>query len=361
VAAARGPEAVEAGEDAGEAGGQGNPDKESFLARQRRRRPWLDHLVRAGEKYTERYGNHYAAAITYFSVLSLIPLLMISFAVAGFVLAGNDALINEMRSGITESVPSGLDTVINQVVDEAIENRGTVGVLGLLAAFYSGLGWMSNLRDALTAQWGQENKQRPFLATTVKDLLSLGGLGLALAVSFGITAAGGGLGSWLLALVGLDDDAWALFLLRVATIVLALGANWLVFLWVLSRLPRERVGVRSAMKGAAAAAVGFEVLKQVFSVYLESVTNSPSGALFGPALGLLLFANFVARFLLFITAWTATARENLVTEPPPAPPPAVISPRVVVHRGADARSAVGLVGAGALLGLLLSRRSGPRK
>jgi membrane protein len=334
-------------------------DKESFLTRQRRKRPWLDHLVRAGEAYTERNGNHYAAAITYFSVLSLFPLLMIAFAIAGFVLAGNADLLEEMKSGITEAVPSGLGETINDVVDEAIKSRSTVGVIGLLAALYSGLGWMSNLRDALTAQWGQEYKQRPFLTTTIKDLLALLGLGLALGVSFGLSAVGGGLGSWLLGLVGLDDDAWALFLLRLATIVLALAANWLVFLWVLSRLPRERVSARSAVKGAIAAAVGFEVLKQVFTVYLASVTTSPSGQLFGPIIGLLLFANLVSRFLLFITAWTATARENVVKAPPPPPPPAVISPRTVVRKGPDARSAAGLVGVGAVLGLLLRKRKRP--
>jgi membrane protein len=334
-------------------------DKESFLTRQRRKRPWLDHLVRAGEAYTERYGNHYAAAITYFSVLSLFPLLMIAFAIAGFVLVGNAALLQEMKSGITEAVPSGLGETINKVVDEAIDSRSTVGVIGLLAALYSGLGWMSNLRDALTAQWGQEYKQRPFLTTTLKDLLALLGLGLALGISFGLSAVGGGLGSWLLGLVGLDDDAWALFLLRVGTIVLALAANWLVFLWVLSRLPRESVSVRSAVKGAIAAAIGFEVLKQVFTIYLASVTTSPSGQLFGPIIGLLLFANFVSRFLLFITAWTATARENLVKEPPAPPPPAVISPQTVVRKGPDARSAAGLVGVGAVLGLLLRKKKRP--
>lgn len=330
--------------------------KESFLARQRRTRPWLDHLVRAGEAYTERYGNHYAAAITYFSVLSLFPLVMIAFAVAGFVLAGNDALLTEMKNGITDAVPSGLGETITDVVAEAIRSRGTVGIIGLLAALYSGLGWMSNLRDALTAQWGQENKQRPFLSTTIKDLLALLGLGLALAVSFGLSAAGGGLGSWLLGLVGLDDDGWALFLLRVATIVLSLAANWLVFLWVLSRLPREKVGVRSAVRGAIAAAIGFEALKQVFTIYLETVTDSPSGQLFGPIIGLLLFANLVSRFLLFITAWTATAKENIVTPPPKAPPPAVISPRMVVRKGPTVSNAVGLLSVGAVLGMLMGNR-----
>ncbi|MGH3761979.1 inner membrane protein YhjD [Actinophytocola sp.] len=335
-------------------------EKESWLAGQRAKRPWLDHLVRAKDEFTARNGNHYAAAITYFSVLSLFPLLMIAFSVVGFVLAGNPTQLENLKETITDAVPSGLVEITTDLVDAAIESRGTVGVLGLLIAAYSGLGWMSNLRDALTAQWGIEYKQVPILRRTASDLLSLLGLGLALAISFGLTAAGSGLGSLLLDWIGLEDDAWAVFLLRAATIVLALTANWVVFVWVISRLPREKVSARSAVRGAIAAAIGFEILKQAASLFLASVTASPAGAVFGPIMGLLVFANLVARYLLFITAWTATARENLIAAMPNPPPPAVIRPVLQVRTGPRARDAAGLLGAGALLGLLWRKRSRPR-
>ena len=68
------------------------------LARLRREHQWLDHLIRAFESYNEHYGDHYAAAITYFSVLSLIPILMLAFAVAGFILAGNPQLLAELQA-----------------------------------------------------------------------------------------------------------------------------------------------------------------------------------------------------------------------------------------------------------------------
>ncbi|NUT52929.1 MAG: inner membrane protein YhjD [Saccharothrix sp.] len=322
----------------------------------RRERPWLDHLFRASQRYSEQYGAHYAAAVTYFSVLSLVPLLMIAFAVAGFVLASEPEVVEELKAAITEAVPGALGNTINEVVEQAIESKGTVGVLGLLAAAYSGLGWMGNLRDALTAQWGHAKVDRPFLTTLLKDLLALLSLGVALVVSFGLTALGSGLGELVLRWVGLDGVGWAEALLKVGTVVLALVANWLVFLWVLAKLPREPVGWRSAVKGAAAAAIGFETLKQVATIYLSSVTSSPAGAAFGPIIGVLVFANLVAQFLLFITAWTATARENLTEDLPPPPPPAVIRPVVEVRKGPSPRAAVGLVGAGVLLGALFRRR-----
>ncbi|MFI9007360.1 inner membrane protein YhjD [Actinosynnema sp. NPDC053489] len=329
---------------------------ESKIDRLRRERPWLDHLFRAAARYTESYGAHYAAAVTYFSVLSLVPMLMIGFAVAGFVLVSEPGLIEELKASIAEAVPGSLGDTINKVVEQAIDSKGTVGVLGLLTAAYSGLGWMSNLRDALTAQWGHPKEDLPIFKTALKDLLALVTLGLALVVSFGITAAGSGLGAVVLRWVDLDGVGWAEALLKVGTIVLGLVANWLVFLWVLAKLPRKPFSLRSAAKGAAAAAIVFEVLKQGGTLYLSTVTASPAGAAFGPIIGVLFFANLVAQSLLFITAWTATARENLLRDPPVPPPPAVIRPVVEVRSGPSPRTAAGLVGAGLLLGALFRRR-----
>jgi membrane protein len=320
-----------------------------------RRREWVDHLVRAGGAYVDRNGDHYAAAITYFSVLSLFPLIMILFAVAGFILAGNDSLLHDIQESILKSAPAGLGKTLNDVIDQAIRSRGTVGVIGLLAALYSGFGWMTNLRDALSAMWAHDVPDRPFLRTVVSDLISLAGLGLALVVSFGITAGGTGLGTFILRKIELADDGWALFLLLLGTIVLGLVANWLVFLWVLTRLPRQKVSAKSAIRGAAFAAVGFEILKQLATIYLGFVGGSPTGALFGPIIGLLVFANLVSRLLLFVTAWTATSRDNLKPDLPPPPGPVVIRPSVEVHNAHRGRE-VAMLGAGALLGVLWNRR-----
>ncbi|RZQ62821.1 inner membrane protein YhjD [Amycolatopsis suaedae] len=328
--------------------------QEKLLPRLRRRYPWLDHLVRANDAFTERYGNHYAAAITYFSVLSLFPLLMVGFSVAGMVLAGDTATLDKLKQGIINSAPEGLGDFLSNIVGTALQAGAGTGIMGLLLALYSGVGWMTNLRDALTAQWGQEKQQLPLVSTTLRDLVALVGLGLALAISFGLTAAGSGIGQLLLELVGLADQTWAIVALRVATIVLSLAANVLVFLWVIARLPRERVSARSAVKGAIMAAVGFEVLKQVTTVYLGFVSTSPSTVVFGPILGLLFFANLVSRFLLFVTAWTATARENQTRIAPP--PPVVVKPHVQVVRGPGAGAVAGAFSVGALLGWLTRRR-----
>lgn len=42
------------------------------------RNPVIAHLLRAAERFNDRLGNQFGAAITYFSFLSMIPILMVS-------------------------------------------------------------------------------------------------------------------------------------------------------------------------------------------------------------------------------------------------------------------------------------------
>lgn len=306
-----------------------------ILERYRQRYPWLDRLVRAAQSYTANHGDHYAAAITFFSVLSLVPLLMIAFAAAGFVLAGNPDLLRQLQNQIEAAAPAGLAGTLAGIIQGAIASRHSVGIIGLLGALYSGLGWMGNLRDALTAQWTQEDEppeSAGFLRTKVFDLLALLGLGLALVVSFGLTGVGTGFARALLTAVGLADVPGAQLALTALAVVASVAGMWLVFLWVIARLPRQPVPLRRAMRAAFVGAIGFEFLKQGFAIYLDSVTSSPTGAVFGPVIGLMVFAYFVSRFLLFLTAWAA------VTEG--APPPQA-SPEVPPQRRSSAAQTVG--------------------
>jgi len=333
------------------------PEKPSKLAELRRRHEWLDHLMRAGASYTENHGDHYAAAITYFSVLALFPLLMVAFAAGALFLRNNPELLTQIEGSITKAVPGDLSKTLTGVIDSAIKSAGTVGVIGLLVALYSGLGWMSNLREALSSQWGQRADPPKLVRKLIVDLLALFGLFLAMVVSFAVTAAGG-LAKPVLRLVGLDQVAWLNPVIQLVVVVIGLLANSLVFLWVIARLPREPVTWRSAAKAALAGAVGFQVINQVMVFYLGKITGSPTGAVFGPVLGLMIFIFTVSRFLLFLTAWAATARENMVEAPVEVPGPAVIRTAVTVREGLGGGVTAGLVGVGAVAGILLGTVAG---
>jgi membrane protein len=249
---------------------------------------------------------------------------MIVFAAVGFVLAGNPELLRQLQGQIQAAAPEGLSGTLEGIIQGAIASRRGVGIVGLLGALYSGLGWMGNLRDALTAQWDQQDQQSEsagFLRTKVFDLLALLGLGLALVVSFALTGAGTAFARVLLDVLGLADVPGAQLTLTALAVAASVTGMWLVFLWVIARLPRKPVPLRRAMRAAWFGAVGFEFLKQGFAIYLDSVTSSPTGAVFGPVIGLMVFAYFVSRFLLFLTAWAAVSDAEVVEQASPEVPP----------------------------------------
>lgn len=322
------------------------PDVASIIERRRREWPWFDHLARAGSLYQQQKGDYYAAGITYFSVLALFPLLMVGFAVVGFVLASRPDLLAELQTQIAENIPGGFGDTVNELVQSAIDSRTSVGVIGLLGAVYAGLGWMANIREALTAMWEGAHEKGSFLATKVQDFGALIGLGLALAVSLGLSAvASGSVVSVLLEAVGLDSVPGVGVAVQILSFVVAIAASWALFIWVIARLPRQPVTARSAARAALMAAVVFEIFKQVGAVYLQSVTSGPAGATFGPIIGILVFVFITSRFLLFSTAWAATAADNLTSAAVTVPASAVISPRVEIREGISPLGVAALIGA----------------
>ncbi|MFC5139017.1 inner membrane protein YhjD [Actinomycetospora rhizophila] len=321
--------------------------------------PWLDHLVRAGTRYVERHGDHYAAAVTYFSVLALVPVLMVAFAAAGYVLAGDPHLLAELQEAVTSTVPASLAPTVNAIITTAIDQRDAVGVLGLAFGLVAGLGWTANLREALSEQWAQRADSGSLVRRYGADLLVMVGLVLALLLSFGITAVGTGMVDTVIELLGFDRAWLTRLLVLVSGLALTLVANWIVLVWVIARLPREPVTVRSAVRAAALGAVGLVALQQLVTVYLARVTTSPAGVAFGPILGLLVFTNVVARLVLFVTAWAATLREN-APDPVDEPAGVVVRSAVTVGRPPSARRTAATFGAGAALGAVVGALTGRR-
>jgi membrane protein len=233
----------------------------------------------------------------------------------------------------------------------------------MAAALWSGIWWMSNLREAVSAQWGLPPPHPAALQRLAFDLVALVGLGGALVASLLVTLVGTGVGEAVLRFVGFADEGWTPTLLRGLSIAVGLVANWLTFVWAITRLPRTDVPMHGAARAALLGAVGFEALKQGAAAYLESVTTSASGAVFGSLLGLLLFTYIVARLVLGVTAWAATARGNERPVPIPPPPPAVVRQEVVVHAGGPPLTAGALgtaILAGVLVGTWLRGRRPPR-
>jgi len=329
-----------------------------FVDRVRARMPWFDHVMRAQQRYNDSKGDFYAAGITYFTIFAMFPMLMVGFAAGGFVLAGQPELLDRIENKIKEVVNGDLGQQIVQLMDSAIASRTSVGIIGLATALWAGLGWMNKLREALSQMWGTYRGERPgFLRTKLADAVMLVSTFVAILLTFALTALGNpSLMAKVLGWIGIHDTPGLSTVLTIASQVMSLTVSWLLFTWIIARVPRERVTWRSSGRAGVIAAVGFEIFKQVGSVYLRSVITGPAGATFGPVLGLMVFAYITARLVLFSTAWAATASDTpqaVEAGRPVPPPPAVINNRATP--GLGPLQVAGAVLAGAVGALGLSR------
>lgn len=278
------------------------------LERLRRRYPWLDHAVRAQQRYDQSQGDFYAAGITYFTIFALFPVLMVGFAVVGFALASRPDRLAEIDSRVKAAVPGEFGEQIISLMDAAIASRTSVGVIGLATALYVGLLWMQRLRAALSQMWGQQFPPPGFLNTKMSDVIALVAAFLASLLTIGFSA----LATSALQLTGSA---------RLGSLMVSILVAWLLFTVMIARLPHDPVPLRGCAGAGLLAAIGFELFKQVGSIYLQTVLHGPAGAVFGPVLGLMVFAYMTARLVLFATAWAAergAEAELELSEPEPA-------------------------------------------
>lgn len=316
--------------------------------------PWFDHIMRMQQRYGEEGGNQFAAGITYFSVLSIFPLLMLTFSIIAMVLAGNQELMDQVINKVTDSAGGEMGKTLTTVINDAVEQRKSVFSIGLLLALWTGLGWVGHLRIGASAMWKVNGLADNFLMGKIKDFIVLIGLLVALIVAFAITAIGNsGLTTKLIEMVGLENVPGIRWLTFGIALVIGVIANWLVFAWMIGALPRAKTHRKSVAKAAIIGAVIFEIFKQFATMFFSNALSSPAAATFGPIIGLMVTMYLIWRILLYCSAWAATTPEALAELRPEVPPAAVIRVREEVRTGASDAGRAGLVGAGAALGVLV--------
>ena len=289
-------------------------NKVTHTAQKIQQQPIIAHLLRAAERFNDRLGNQFGAAITYFSFLSMIPILMVSFAAGGFILASHPTLLQDIFDKILTNVSDPtLAATLKSTINTAVQQRTTVGLVGLVVALYSGVNWMGNLREAIRAQsrdvWERTPQdQEKIWIKYLRDFVSLIGLLIALIVTLSITSVSGAAQQMIISALYLDSIEWLKPAWRLIGLAISIFANYLLFFWIFWRLPRHRPRKKALIRGTFIAAIGFEVIKIIMTWTLPALVKSPSGAAFGSVLGLMAFFYFFARLTLFCAAWIATAQ-----------------------------------------------------
>ncbi len=322
----------------------------------------VKHLIEAITRYGDRLGSQFAGAMTYFSFLSLVPILMVAFAIGGIVLQNNQDLLDELENQVAILLPPELAAPITGLIDSVVANPLGVGIVGLLIALYSGIGWMGNLRKATRAIWRPEFEEDKatvdnIVVATIKDLGSLAGLGVAIVVSLGLSTFGAQFATQLLDWFGLGEQTWLAPVITIITLLIAMAADVLIFMWVYTMLPGKdlRSPFKARLRGSILAAIGFEILKYALIVLLpEAGSTSKTAAIFGPVIGLLFFFNLVAQLVLFVAAWIATAEGG--PELDERPLPEVPEATLLVRKDVSTTRKAALVGVGAAVGWGVGRR-----
>ncbi len=287
----------------------------AFWATQRVR-PWLDHVLRAWKRNGNANASLLAGALTFFTFLALFPLVLLGVAVAGYVLKAHPDQLTKLTNKITSQAPGGAGSTLKQVVDTAISQRARIGVVGLGGVLLTGIGWISNLRQATEQMWQHPPLQRNFLLAKVSDGIILLGLGVGLVVSVGLTAVGSELTTTILKLVGQESSGLAHVVTKVAAVAVAVVADMVIFGFLLVRLPKAHVPRDVGLRAALLAAVGFEILKLFGTWYIGHVSKSATYGAFASIIGVLVWLNLVYRFLLYCTAWTSVATPDPLAEGP---------------------------------------------
>jgi len=276
----------------------------------RRRVPAFDHLVRMVQHYGSVKGSALAGAVTYFGFLSFFPILALAFAIVGVVSA-----VYNLEAQLVEGIQSVLPMI---VVGEAgpgelsistfQDAAGAAAGVGAVGVLYSGLGWVSGLRDALLLVFETPERERPsFLVGKARDLMSLALIGLTMILSVGVAGLIGSLSETILEL--LDLGVGLNWLMQLISVVIGLGANMVLFYAVFRLLADPITPKRSLWSGALLGAVGFEALKKLALTLLSLTKEQPAFAVFGIALVLVVWINYFSRVVVFAASWAHTSPE----------------------------------------------------
>ena len=337
------------------------------IAGLRERYGWIDHVVRMQEHFGSVKAGQQAGAITYFAFLSFFPILALAFFTVGVVSTVVDGADDALRSAIESLFPRMIGPGEGQLqLSDFRTFTGLAGLVGLAGVLYSGLGWVSALRQALVTVFElPEDELLGFVAGKLRDLLVLASIGLTLLVAVGVSGLVSGFSADLLGWVGLDEElSW---LVQLLTVVLGLAANAVLFFTIFRLLGRAEVPNRSLWSGAVLGAVLFELLKRLAGLIIAQTQGQPAFQAFGIALVMLVWINYFSRLVLYAAAWSytapqaraareAAAREN-VAEPVQGPPlPSGDETPLTAPAGSRSSAKPFLAGVAAGAGVLLATR-----
>jgi membrane protein len=245
------------------------------------------------------------AALAYFTVFSLAPLILVLLAVFGLFFGNSE----HAREKITEQLqyfidPSGIK-VINDIAAGAAKPTSSILAtsLGIVVALFGASGVFGQLQDALNTIWGLKPKPGAglwgFLRARFLSFAMVAGVCFLLLVSLTVETVLRGLSGYLRSMLpGGDTLALVIFFLFDLVVIV------LLFAMIFRFLPDAKIAWRDVWVGATLTAVLFVIGKFFLGLYLGS---GAAGSAYGAAsslITLLLWIYYAAQILLFGAEFT---------------------------------------------------------
>ncbi|MFE7779065.1 YihY/virulence factor BrkB family protein [Streptomyces sp. NPDC057445] len=259
------------------------------------------HVWRAFERLARVHWARLAAAITFTSFVALFPLITVGATIGARLLSEDE--LGKLQDKIANQAP-GLSGLLD--LDSLVAHAGAVGLIAGALLLVIGINWVGGLRGCLRAVWEKEQDPGNPILLRIKDAGVLVGLGAVGLVAIGSSVFANSAVGWAADKAGIEGGAGRVVLF-FAGLAIAVLVDFLLVVYLLTRLARVHPGRRAVVVAGLIGAVGFELLKWLLTGYLQGVAARSMYGAFAVPVAVVLWINLMARLLLVCAAWTATA------------------------------------------------------
>jgi membrane protein len=246
------------------------------------------------------------AALAYYTVFSLAPLILVLLAIVGFLFRDDPA---GAWNKITQQMSYFLDPSALQVVQDIAEKASQPGksviatIIGVTLALFGASGVFGQLQDALNTIWGVKAKPGTgiwgFLRARFLSFAMVAGICFLLLVSLAIEALLKGFSHYVQSVV-----PGGIVIALTVYLVFDFAVVVLLFAMIFKFLPDVKIQWRDVWIGAVMTAIFFGIGKWALGLYLSS---GAAGSAYGAAsslITLLLWVYYSSQILLFGAEFT---------------------------------------------------------
>jgi membrane protein len=227
-------------------------------------------VKRTFKQFSEDNVSDWAAALTYYGVLSIFPGLLVLVSVLGLV--GQDGQ-QTVRDTVNEIAPSQLKDMVGQILDQ-VQSSGTAGIaaiVGLLVAFWSASGYIAAFMRASNAIYDVP-EGRPIWKTLPIRVGVTAVVGLMLIISAVIVVFTGDLARVVGDTIGLGGTAVTVWSIAKWPVLIILVSLMFAILYWAS--PNAKTGgFRWVSPGGIFAVLLWMLASVAFAIYLASFAN----------------------------------------------------------------------------------------